>query len=370
LSRDLLPPAPSTGPERPCDARPVARGAADNPANRFETLTCIPDACVPGAEEEDARPPLRTTFYRDPARSLLSHNESPDVGFDTALNPYRGCEHGCIYCYARPSHEYLGFSAGLDFESRILVKEDAPELLRKALSSRRWTPRVVALGSVTDPYQPIERRLRLTRRCLEVFAEFRNPVVIVTKSALVTRDADLLAELARVNAACVEISITTLDDALRRAMEPRAPAPHRRLEAISGLASAGVPVGVMLAPIVPGLTDCEIPAIVEAAARAGARSIRHTLLRLPHGVADLFEGWLERHCPERKQRVLNRIRHIRGGRLDDPRFHSRMSGSGIFAEQIHAMFDLARRRAGLLGTAIPLSAGGFRPPPGSQLPLF
>ena len=369
MSRDLLPPAPSRRPERPCDARPVARGAADNPANRFETLTCIPDASVPGADEEAARP-LRTTFYRDPARSLLSHNESPDVGFDTALNPYRGCEHGCIYCYARPSHEYLGFSAGLDFESRVLVKEDAPELLRKALSSRRWAPRVVAVGSVTDPYQPVERRLRLTRRCLEVFAEFRNPVAIVTKSALVTRDTDLLAELARDDAACVEISITTLDDTLHRAMEPRAAAPRRRLEAISGLARAGIPVGVMLAPIVPGLTDCEIPAIVEAAARAGARSIRHTLLRLPHGVADLFEDWLERHCPERKQRILNRIRHIRGGRLDDPRFHSRMRGSGVFAEQIHAMFDLARRRAGLLGAATPLSAEGFRLPPGSQLPLF
>jgi len=363
LSNDLPPPARSDGP------RPIARGAADNPANRFETLTCIPDTCDRGGEEE-ADPPLRTNFYRDPARSVLSDNESPDVGFDTALNPYRGCEHGCIYCYARPTHEYLGFSAGLDFESRILVKQDAPELLRKALSSKRWTPRTVALGSVTDAYQPVERRLRLTRRCLEVFAEFRNPVAVVTKSALVARDTDLLAALARVGGACVEISITTLDDTLRRAMEPRAAAPRRRLEAIGDLARAGIPVGVMLAPVVPGLTDSEIPAIVEAVARAGARSIRHTLLRLPHGVADLFEGWLERHCPERKQRVLNRIRHIRGGRLDDPRFHSRMRGSGVFAEQIHAMFDLARRRAGLLGAATPLSAADFRLPPGSQLPLF
>ena len=364
---DDLPPSPA--PARPDGPRPVARGAADNPANRFETLTCIPDVCDPGGEEE-LDPPLRTTLYRDPARSVLSHNESPDVGFDTALNPYRGCEHGCIYCYARPTHEYLGFSAGLDFESRILVKQEAPELLRKALSSRRWTPRTVALGSATDAYQPVERRLLLTRRCLEVFAEFRNPVAIVTKSALVARDADLLAELARVGAACVDISFTTLDDTLRRAMEPRAAAPRRRLEAIEDLASAGIPVGVMLAPVVPGLTDSEIPAIVEAVARAGARSIRHTLLRLPHGVAQLFEDWLERHCPERKQRILNRIRHIRGGRLDDPRFHSRMRGSGVFAEQIHAMFDIARRRVGLSDSQTSLSAESFRIPLGPQLPLF
>jgi DNA repair photolyase len=366
LPCDLTPPAT---PDRPCGARLVARGAAENPANRFEKVTSIPYTSAADGEEEPARP-LRTTFYRDPARSLLSHNESPDVGFDTGLNPYRGCEHGCIYCYARPTHEYLGFSAGLDFESRILVKQDAPELLREALSSKRWTPRVVAVGSVTDPYQPVERRLRLTRRCLEIFAEFRNPVVVVTKGALVTRDADLLAELARVNAASVEISITTLDDSLRRAMEPRAAAPRRRLEAISSLARAGIPVGVMLAPVVPGLTDCEIPAIVEAAARAGARSIRHTLLRLPHAVADLFEGWLEQHCPERKRRVLNRIRDVRGGRLDDPRFHSRMRGSGVFAEQIHAMFDVARRRAGLLGAPATLSVDAFRIPLGPQLSLF
>jgi DNA repair photolyase len=366
LSSDL---PPSPPPARPDGSRPVARGAADNPANRFETLTCIPEADLPNDEEEVA-PPLRTAFYRDSARSVLSHNESPDVGFDTSLNPYRGCEHGCIYCYARPSHEYLGFSAGLDFESRILVKEEAPELLREALASKRWTPRAVAIGSVTDPYQPVERRLLLTRRCLEVFAAFRNPVVVVTKSALVRRDADLLAELARVDAACVEISITTLDDALRRAMEPRASAPRSRLEAIRALAGAGIPVGVMLAPVVPGLTDSEIPAIVEAVAEAGARSIRHTLLRLPHGVAGLFEDWLERHCPERKQRILNRIRHLRGGRLDDPRFHSRMQGSGVFADQIHAMFDVARRRAGLSDTQTPLSTDAFRVPLGPQLPLF
>jgi DNA repair photolyase len=366
LSSDL---PPSSPPARPDGPRPVARGAADNPANRFERLTCVPEADAPN-DEEEAAPPLRTTFYRDPARSVLSHNESPDVGFDTSLNPYRGCEHGCIYCYARPSHEYLGFSAGLDFESRILVKEEAPELLRKALASKRWMPRAVAIGSVTDAYQPVERRLRLTRRCLEVFAAFRNPVVVVTKSALVGRDADLLAELARVDAACVEISITTLDDTLRRAMEPRASSPRSRLEAIRALAGAGIPVGVMLAPVVPGLTDSEIPAIVEAVAEAGARSICHTLLRLPHGVAGLFEDWLERHCPERKQRILNRIRHIRGGRLDDPRFHARMKGSGVFADQIHAMFDVARRRAGLSDEETILSTAAFRVPLGPQLPLF
>jgi DNA repair photolyase len=352
----------------------VARGAAENPANRFERLhyEALDDPHLesvdPGGDERSS--PVRTCYYRDPSRTLLAHNQSPDVGFDTSLNPYRGCEHGCSYCYARPTHEYLGFSAGLDFETRILVKQDAPGLLRAALASPRWTPRVVAIGAVTDPYQPIERKIRLTRRCLEVFAEFRNPVAIVTKSALVTRDVDLLAEMADHEAAAVQVSVTTLDDGLRRALEPRTASPQRRLEAIEALAKAGVPVGVMVAPVIPGLTDPEIPAIVDAAARAGARQASLIVLRLPHGVKELFESWLERHCPGCKSKVLSRIQAVRGGRWNDPRFHSRMRGEGFFADQIQALFDLARRRAGLEDTPLPLSADAFRRPPDPQLDLF
>ena len=249
------------------------RGAATNPHNRFERIALEADpefeaACA--ADPDEPAPNPRTRFYRDPSRSILAKNDSPDVPFDASINPYRGCEHGCSYCYARPGHEYLGFSAGLDFETRILVKERAPELLRGVLAAPSWRPRVVALGGVTDGYQPVERRLGITRGCLEVFAEFRNPVAVVTKSALVTRDIDLLGELARFDAACVLVSITTLDRDLARAMEPRAAPPRRRLATVEALARAGIPVGVMVAPVIPGLTDHEIPAIVAAAARAGA----------------------------------------------------------------------------------------------------
>jgi DNA repair photolyase len=507
--------------------RLVARGAAENPAGRFERLRTLPDPELdpPPADDDGEPPPVPTLYLRDPTRTLLAHNESPDLGFDTSLNPYRGCEHGCSYClepdtpvlhadfqwrplgevrggdeligfdefpapgrtrklrpavvqavwwsrkptlrlvtrhaeivttaehrwlhatgsgwscthrlspgqklsrqltspstptagepasvfgrtpflepepieaiergprrdvvdiqtstgtfyaaglathncYARPTHEYLGFSAGLDFETRILVKEDAPELLRRALSAPSWQPRVVALSGVTDAYQPVEAKLRLTRRCLEVFAEFRNPVAVVTKSALVARDADLLGELARHGAASVHVSLTTLDDGLRRALEPRASSPRRRLQAIETLARAGVPVGVMCAPVIPGLNDAEIPAILEAAAAAGACRAAHVMLRLPHGTADLFDAWLARHRPERRARVMARVREVRGGRTNDPRFHSRMRGEGVYAEQIHALFELARRRAGLAGERPPLSAAAFRRPGQAQLALF
>jgi DNA repair photolyase len=292
------------------------------------------------------------------------------VGFDASVNPYRGCEHGCVYCYARPTHEYLGFSAGLDFETRILVKEDAPELLRRALASPRFEPRVIALSGVTDPYQPVERRLGLTRRCLEVLAEFRNPTAIVTKSRLVARDTDLLGELARHDAVSVHVSLTCLDPELQRRMEPRASSPRLRLEAIESLARAGIPVGAMLGPVIPGLTDHEIPAILAAAAGAGATFASWILLRLPHGVAPLFEAWLERHHPERKAKVLHRIQEVRGGRLNDPRFGSRMRGEGLHAEQIEALFALAARRAGLARRGPALSTRAFRRPAGAQLALF
>lgn len=342
------------------------RGTPDNPPNRFERLAYLPILEQPDDEERA----VKTQYLKDASRSLLTYNDSPDVGFDASINPYRGCEHGCIYCYARPYHEYLGFSAGLDFETKILVKEDAPELLRRELASPKWQPKVVAISGVTDAYQPIERKLELTRRCLEVLAEFRNPVVIVTKNQLVTRDIDILTELASVNAAAVCVSVTTLDAELARVMEPRTSTPENRLEAIASLAQAGVPVRVLAAPIIPGLTDHEIPSIIQAAARAGARHAGYVVVRLPHGVAELFENWLQEHFPDRKKKVLNRIREIRGGKLNDPNFGSRMRGEGVFAEQINSMYKLACRKYGIEPGLTELSITGFRRPATPQMSLF
>ena len=265
------------------------RGAMHNPANRFEKLAYIADPDFAAGFGEDEQPLARTQFLKDSSRSFITYNDSPDVGFDASINPYRGCEHGCVYCYARPTHEYLGFSSGLDFETKVLVKEDGPEMLREELSSAKWKPQVVAISGVTDAYQPIERRLQLTRRCLEVFLDFRNPVMIVTKNRLVTRDMDLLAELATHNAAAVFLSVTTLDAELARVMEPRTSTPANRLEAIRSLAGAGVPVGVLVAPVIPGLTDHEITSVVKAAADAGAQYASYVVLRLPYANADLFE---------------------------------------------------------------------------------
>ena len=351
-------------PKRPPPQR--GRGAPINPPNRFEPLrySCDPE----WNDLED--PVLETQFFRDTSRSIITYNDSPDVGFDASINPYRGCEHGCIYCYARPTHEYLGFSAGLDFESRILVKEEAPELLRRELSSPRWKPQVLAISGVTDSYQPIERRLQLTRRCLQVLAECRNPVVIITKNHLVTRDVDILNKLAQYEAARVFLSVTTLDGDLSRVMEPRASHPLRRLAAIEMLSQAGVPTGVLVAPVIPGLTDHEVPSIITAAVQAGARAAGYVTLRLPHGVGPLFEQWLTQHFPDRKDKVLHRIRAIRGGQLNDPRFSSRMRGEGIFAEQIAALFALACRKASIDGRGSALSTAAFRMPSNSQLPLF
>jgi DNA repair photolyase len=343
------------------------RGAADNPPNRFEQSWHEVDADEPALDEA---PAPATQFLNDSSRSIIATNDSPDVGFDASINPYRGCEHGCIYCYARPTHEYLGFSAGLDFETKILVKERAPELLRKELSSPRWVPKIVALSGVTDPYQPVERRLQLTRRCLQVLAEFRNPVIIITKNRLVTRDADVLSELARHQAAAVYLSVTSLDAVLQRKLEPRTSAPSLRLAAIEALAEAGVPVGVLVAPVIPGLTDHELPAIVAASVKAGAKFAGYVPLRLPLAVAPLFEDWLGRHVPGRKDKVLHRIREIRGGRLNDPRFGSRMRGEGEFAEMISQIFTIAKRKAGLDGRRPDLSTAAFRKPGGEQLRLF
>lgn len=345
------------------------RGAAENPANRFERLAFEHDG---GVLDEEGVPVPATVYLKDAARSIIAKNDSPDVGFTYSINAYRGCSHGCVYCYARPTHEYLGFSAGLDFETRILVKEHAPQLLREELASPKWRPAVVAISGVTDCYQPVERKMQLTRRCLQVLAEFRNPVSLITKNHLVTRDIDLLAELASMDLAAAILSVTTLDAELARRMEPRTSAPRRRLEAIEMLAKAGVPVGVMVAPIIPGLTDHETPAILKAAADAGARFAGSVPVRLPLGVAPLFEAWLARHYPDRKDKVLNRIRSLRGGKLNDSNFNTRMKGEGIFAEQISAMFKLAVRRAGLDNPFPELSTERFRRPvrPNDQLPLF
>ena len=341
------------------------RGAGGNPPNRFDEFHIEPDA---GWDpEQDPLP--RTQFLKDHSGTIISYNDSPDIPFETSLNPYRGCEHGCVYCYARPTHEYLGFSAGLDFETRIMVKEDAPKLLRAELSSPRWKPKVISLSGVTDPYQPIERRLKLTRACLEVLAEFRNPVTVVTKNNLVMRDLDFLSELARHHAAAVFISVTTLDGKLRNIMEPRTTPLRGRLTAIHALAEAGVPVGVMVAPIIPGLTDHEIPSIVEAARNSGAEFACHEILRLPLAVAPLFEQWLLIHLPQQKERVLNRIRTMRGGKLNDPRFGVRMRGEGIFAEQISGMFRTICRRVGLVEESPELSVEAFRRSRGRQMEL-
>jgi DNA repair photolyase len=343
-----------------------ARGASINPANRFEALH-IEEEPVDKIDE-DSRP-IKTLFFRDSSQTIIARNNSPDVGFETSVNPYRGCEHGCIYCYARPTHEYLGFSAGTDFESRIMVKIDAPQLLEHELSSRKWRPQVIAISGVTDPYQPVERRLKITRGCLEVLARFRNPVGIITKNRLVTRDIDLLGELAQFSAAAANISVTSLDETLQRVLEPRTSPPTARLEAIATLRDAGVPVGVMVAPIIPGLTDHEMPMILQACAKAGAQFAGYTIVRLPFAVAPLFERWLEEHFPEKKEKVLSRIRTIRGGaRLNDPRWATRIKGEGIFAEQIGSLFQMSCRKYGI-GPRPELSAEHFRAPR-RQLRLF
>jgi DNA repair photolyase len=356
----------------PPPPRPTAvhrgRGAPVNPPNRFERLHLEPDPEAQEGGEEPVSP--KTQFFLDASESILTENESPDIPYTVGLNPYRGCEHGCAYCYARPFHEYLGWSSGLDFETKILVKLRAPQLLRDALSSPKWMPQTITLSGVTDCYQPCEKQFKLTRQCLEVFREFRNPVSIVTKNFLVTRDLDLLSDLARHSCSAVYLTVTTLDPALAGALEPRAARPEARLKAIRMLAEAGVPVGVLVAPVIPGLTDHEMPAILDAAARAGAKRAGYIVLRLPHAVKEIFSEWLSVHAPGKKARVLDRIRELRGGRLNVSEWGSRMKGEGIFAEQIHDLFALAARKTGLDRGRLDLSAAGFRRPGGVQMELL
>lgn len=348
------------------------RGATLDIPNRFEQFHQDLDPDVvqddPEAFFDGPAPSPKTLFIDDKSETIISKNESPDLGFSAGLNPYRGCEHGCSYCYARPYHEYLGFFAGLDFETKIMVKRRAPELLRAELADRRWQPQPLAMSGVTDCYQPAERHFRITRGCLEVLAEFRHPVGIITKNFLVTRDIDVLKELARYEAVRVTLSITTLDARLAAKMEPRASSPTHRLKAIQMLAKAGIPVGVSVAPVIPGLNEREIPAILEAARRAGATSAHYTLLRLPHGVKDIFQEWLRLHFPEKVDRVLDGVRAVRGGQLNVGKFGARMTGEGPIAEHINSLFHMFKERLGY-GKSLPLQSAHFRRPGGTQLSL-
>lgn len=358
-------------PPKPLSAIP-GRGPNLNPANRFVSIHVEPDGDWLDAEyaETGSVPHPRTQFFHDATESILVHNDSPDVGPGWGLNCYRGCEHGCAYCFARPFHDYLGWSSGLDFETKILVKQRAPELLRAELAHRKWKPETIMMSGVTDCYQPAERYFRLTRACLEVLVEFRQPVGIITKNYLITRDLDLLAELARWNCIAVNVTLTTLDADLAGKLEPRAARPEHRLRAIRQLTDAGVPVNVLVAPVIPGLTDHELPGILAAAAAAGAKRASYVLLRLPYAVKDLFLQWLDDHEPGKKERVVSRLRDLRGGKLYDATFGTRLSGEGIFADQIRQMFEVATRRAGLNREEFNLTTAHFRRPGGTQLDLL
>jgi len=342
------------------------RGALVNPANRFEKISFERDEDI---SDEDY-PSSKTVFYKDTSKSIISYNDSPDIGFETSLNPYRGCEHGCVYCYARPTHEYFGLSSGSDFESIIFVKTDAPALLRKELAARKWKPQIVVVSGVTDCYQPFERKFQITRQCMQVFREFQNPAAIITKNRLVTRDIDIFKEMATYNGISVMVSMTSLDPHIARKMEPRASTTANRLKAIEELAKAGIPVRVNVAPIVPGLTDHEMPTILKAAARAGAQGAGYTVLRLPYAVKDIFERWLAEYFPDRKDKILNRIRELRNGALYDSSWGTRMKGTGIFAEQISQIFEMGVKRAGFPSKRIQLSTAAFKNVAEKQLKLF
>jgi len=346
------------------------RGATFNPGNRFRSETretsddgwqpLLPEEIV--ASREVDLPPLKTIVNFTPARTIIARNDSPDIPFTQSINPYQGCEHGCVYCYARPSHAYLDLSPGLDFETRLFAKPDAAALLRAELAKPGYVCDSIALGTNTDPYQPIEREHRITRQILEVLVEHEHPFSIVTKSALVERDLDLIAPMAAKNMARVYISITSLDRDIARTLEPRAAAPQRRLQAVRTLSEAGVPVGVMVAPVIPGLTDHDLEAILDAAVASGARYAGWIMLRLPREVAPLFRDWLEAHHPLRAAHVMSLVQQVRCGRDYDATFGTRMRGTGAFAQLIEKRFELATRRLKLARDRVPLDRSRFRPP--------
>lgn len=338
------------------------RGALENPSGRFETLRLeVTEDDDSSFEAFDEQRPQKTETFPDTSRSVIALNQSPDIPFDQSINMYRGCEHGCIYCYARPTHNFLGLSSGLDFETKIFVKRDAAELLVKTLRSPHYKCRTIALGTNTDPYQPIERSLRITRNILEVLSRCGHPASIVTKSSLVLRDIDILGELAANRLVSVFVSITTLQGELARKLEPRTSAPRMRLQAVRELASRGIETGILLAPIIPALNGHEIETILDRCAEAGASSASYTILRLPYDLKELFSHWLSEHYPDRKKHVLNLIRQTRSGALNDANFHSRMVGDGPYASMIEQRFNIARRRLGLSSRAVPPRCDLFDP---------
>lgn len=336
------------------------RGAVSNASGRYEPHTRV--LMDDGWGAEDGLPPLKTEVLTDTSRTIVTRNNSPDISFEQSINPYKGCEHGCVYCFARPTHAYLGFSPGVDFETKIFAKPNAAELLARELSRPGYVPKVIAIGTNTDPYQPVEKRMRVMRSLLEVLHEFRHPVGIVTKSALVLRDLDILAPMAELGLAKVALSVTTLDRELARAMEPRASTPPRRLEAIRGLREAGVPAGVMFAPVIPALNDEEMENVLAAAAEAGARSAGYVLLRLPLEIKDLFREWLAKNAPGRAAHVMSLVRSMRGGKDYDSAWHTRMRGTGPYAQMIARRFQIAVRRNGLNAPSRPLDLSKFRRP--------
>jgi DNA repair photolyase len=351
------------------------RGALSNASGRYEkqARVLVDDGWDDGWRPEDGGPPpLRTEVIYDATRSIIARNKSPDLSFDQSINPYRGCEHGCIYCFARPTHAYLGLSPGADFESRLFAKPNAAELLAKELSAPGYVPRTIAMGTNTDPYQPLEKKLRITRSILEVLRDFRHPVAIVTKSPLILRDLDILGEMAGQGLAKAALSVTTLDRKLARAMEPRAGTPARRLQAIAALAGAGVRTGVMFAPAIPALNDHEMEAVLTAAAEAGAQSAGYVLLRLPLEIKDLFREWLEVNMPGRAKHVMALVRSMRGGKDYDSQWNTRMKGTGPYAQMMASRFHMAVKKLGLNQPSPPLSINSFRRPPriGDQLSLL
>jgi DNA repair photolyase len=351
------------------------RGAVSNAVGRYEkqTRTLIDDGWDDGwRADDDAAPPIRTEVIHDATRTIIARNKSPDISFDQSINPYRGCEHGCIYCFARPTHAYLGMSPGVDFESRLFAKPNAAALLAKELSAPGYVPKVIAMGTNTDPYQPLEKKMRITRSILEVLRDFRHPVAIVTKSPLILRDIDILSEMAKMGLAKAALSITTLDRKLARAMEPRAGTPSRRLQAIQGLSEAGIPTGVMFAPAIPALNDAEMETVLSAASDAGARSAGYVLLRMPFEIKDLFREWLEVNVPGRAKHVMTLVRQMRGGKDYDAQWNTRMKGTGPYAEMMARRFHMAVKRLGMNQPRAPLAIHKFKRPPrlGDQLSLL
>jgi DNA repair photolyase len=340
------------------------RGVQSNPKNRFENTENTFEYI------DELTPSPKTELILDHSKTILSYNQSPDIPFNVSLNPYRGCEHGCSYCYARPFHEFLGMSSGLDFETKIMVKEKADQLLIKELSSKKWKPQLISLSGITDPYQPIEKKLKITRKCLKVLTEFKNPVTIITKNHLVSRDIDILKSMADINAVSVMLSITTLDNDLCNKMEPRTSRPMKRLQTIKKLTDNGIPTGVMIAPIIPGLNNHEIPKIMEQAKTHGASFIGYTILRLPFAVEDLFKDWLQTHYSAKYNKVISLLSDCRGGKLNEKRIHHRMSGKGKYAKQITDLFNLSIKKYNLTTKGPKLITTHFKNPNDNQILLF